>query len=53
MPGADSRFLPWCPLGLDPLMWSLAASIALTVGVSLLTPPPPRETTERYFFRSG
>lgn len=41
---------PWCPLGLDPLMWSLAVSFALMIGLSLAAAPPNREVVRRYFF---
>jgi SSS family solute:Na+ symporter/sodium/pantothenate symporter len=46
-----SKLDPFAPLylgGLDPLVWGFAASLSLTVGVSLATSPDP-ELTARYF----
>jgi SSS family solute:Na+ symporter/sodium/pantothenate symporter len=48
-PGFD-RFQPWYPLGLDPILWSLAVSFALTIGVSLASEPPDPGILEKYFF---
>ena len=44
---------PWYPLGLDPILWSLAVSFALTIGVSLASEPPDPGLLEKYFFTPG
>jgi len=45
-------FAPLYVGGLDPLVWGLAASLLLAVGVSLLTRPDP-ELVRRYFPEKG
>ena len=39
--------------GLDPVLWGLAVSFALGIGVSLLTTPPPPEDVDPYFVETG
>jgi Na+/proline symporter len=43
------RFAPLYAGGLDPLVWGFLASLALGVGVSLMTKPDP-ELVKKYFF---
>jgi SSS family solute:Na+ symporter/sodium/pantothenate symporter len=47
--GPATRFRPYYLLGLEPIVWGLAASLLAGVGVSLATSPPPRELVRRLF----
>jgi SSS family solute:Na+ symporter/sodium/pantothenate symporter len=47
--GPATGFRPYYLLGLEPVVWGLAASLAAGVGVSLLTSPPPAELIGRLF----
>lgn len=47
--GQDTAFRPCYLLGLDPVVWALAASLVAGVGVSLGTSPPPPETVDKLF----
>jgi sodium/pantothenate symporter len=49
---AAEAFVPWYLGGLDPLLYGLAASFGLGLGVSLLTKPPPRADVDRYFLEA-
>jgi SSS family solute:Na+ symporter/sodium/pantothenate symporter len=49
---AAERFAPFCPLGLDPLIYGLLVSFALGILVSLLTQPLPEKHVDRYFLAS-
>ncbi len=42
-------FEPYQLLGLDPIVWGLAVSSALSVSVSLITSPPPDELVAKLF----
>jgi Na+/proline symporter len=44
----DSKFLPLELGGVDPLVWGLLTSIALSIGVSLAT-RPDEEQAKKYF----
>jgi Na+/pantothenate symporter len=46
---AAEQFSPLYLLGLDPLLWGLAASFGLGIAVSLATPPLPAELVDPYF----
>jgi sodium/pantothenate symporter len=46
---AADKFSPLYLLGLDPLLWGLAASFGLGIAVSLATPPLPAAEVEPYF----
>ena len=46
---AAERFAPFCPLGLDPLLYGLFISFALGIFVSLCTQPLPTQHVDRYF----
>jgi sodium/pantothenate symporter len=46
---AGEKFAPLYLLGLDPLLWGLAAAFGLGIGVSLATPPMPAEVVDPYF----
>lgn len=37
------------PLGITPLLWSLFVNVILLVGVSLMTPVPPKDVIEKFF----
>jgi Na+/pantothenate symporter len=43
------RFEALQPLGIDPILWGLFVSLAIGIGVTLLTPPPPEKLVQRYF----
>jgi sodium/pantothenate symporter len=47
--GEATRFRPYFLLGLDPLLWSLAVSLATGVGVSLLTRTCDETMLSKYF----
>lgn len=47
--GLASTFRPYFLLGLDPILWGLAASALAGVGVSLITRPPESELVARMF----
>jgi SSS family solute:Na+ symporter/sodium/pantothenate symporter len=49
---AAEKFAPLYLLGLDPLLWGLAASFGLGIGVSLATPAPPPEAVDPYFLEN-
>lgn len=44
-------FRPYSPAGIDPIIWGLAASLIITLAVTLATAPPPAHLVRRYFFR--
>lgn len=46
---AAEKFAPFCPFGLDPLVYGLLVSFDLGILVSLLTPPLPEKHVDRYF----
>jgi SSS family solute:Na+ symporter/sodium/pantothenate symporter len=46
---AGQPFAPLYLFGLDPVLYGLAASLALGVGVSLITRPLPAEVVDHYF----
>ncbi len=41
--------VPVRPLGLDPLIWGFAASLALGMGIARATAPPPPRVVRRFF----
>lgn len=47
--GPDTQFRPYFLLGLEPIVWALAASSLAGVVVSLLTPPPDKELIAKMF----
>jgi len=47
--GIASAFRPYFLLGLDPILWGLAASAIAGVVVSRLTTPPPEELVSKLF----
>ncbi len=47
--GIASAFRPYFLLGLDPILWGLAASAIAGIGVSLFTRPPSAELVSRMF----
>lgn len=47
--GQVTRFRPYYLLGLDPVVWGLAASLVAGVAVSLVTSPPPSAVLSRLF----
>ena len=47
--GQATSFRPYFLLGLDPLLWSLAVSVAAGVGVSLLTRTCDETLLSKYF----
>ena len=49
MIGQATGFRPYYLLGIDPMIWGLAASLASGVIVSLLTSPPRAELVSRLF----
>ena len=49
MIGQATRFRPYYFLGLEPIVWGLAASLLAGVGVSLVTSPPPLALVRRLF----
>ncbi|HLJ96115.1 MAG TPA: hypothetical protein VKU02_23265 [Gemmataceae bacterium] len=49
---AGERFAPFCPFGLDPLIYGLLLSFALGILVSLFTQPLPTKHVARYFLAS-
>jgi Na+/proline symporter len=49
---AGERFAPFCPCGLDPLIYGLLLSFALGILVSLFTQPLPARHVNRYFLAS-
>lgn len=49
MIGPATRFRPFYLLGLEPIVWGLAASSFAGLGVSALTPPPPAEVVGALF----
>jgi Na+/proline symporter len=51
-PAAES-FAPLYLFGLDPLLYGLAASFVLGVGVSLRSRPLPAEDVDHYFLEGG
>jgi Na+/proline symporter len=52
MIGPATAFRPFYLLGLEPIVWGLAVSVAAGVGVSLATVPPAPELVSRLFDRS-
>jgi len=46
-------FRPLRPLGFDPVLWGLVASLVAGVAVTLLSGPPPERLVRRYFLRGG
>src|SRR5260370_417840 len=46
------KFAPFCPLGLDPILFGLLISFALGIVVSLFTRPLPTPYVDRYFLAS-
>lgn len=51
--GQSTQFRPYYVLGLDPIIWGLAASSLSGLSVSLLTSPPPPELVSKLFDRVG
>jgi SSS family solute:Na+ symporter/sodium/pantothenate symporter len=49
MIGPATRFRPYYVLGLEPVIWGLAASLAAGLVVSRLTQPPDAALVERLF----
>lgn len=49
---AAERFAPFCPLGLDPLIYGLCVSFALGTVISLFTHPLPQKHVDHYFLAS-
>jgi sodium/pantothenate symporter len=47
--GQATSFRPYYLLGLEPIVWGLAASLLAGVGVSLATSPPPLALVRRLF----
>ena len=47
--GLDTSFRPYYLLGMEPVVWGLAVSLMLGIGVSLLTRPPREEVVTRLF----
>lgn len=47
--GPPGLFRPYYVLGLDPIVWGLAASLVGGITVSLLTRPPSDELVRRFF----
>jgi SSS family solute:Na+ symporter/sodium/pantothenate symporter len=47
--GADASFRPYYLFGLDPLLWSVTASLFAGIGVSLRTQPPEAGHVARLF----
>jgi Na+/pantothenate symporter len=45
------RFEDLAPLGIGSIVWGLLGSLAMTVLITLATPPPPREIVRRFFSR--
>jgi len=45
-------FRPLRPLGIDPVVWGLVASLLAAVVITLLTAPPPERLVRRYFLQS-
>ena len=50
---AAEGFAPLYLFGLDPLLYGLAASFGLGIGVSLLSRPLPAEAVDYYFLEEG
>jgi sodium/pantothenate symporter len=50
---AAEPFAPLYLFGLDPLLYGLAASFGLGVGVSLFSPPLPADAVDYYFLEEG
>ena len=46
---AGERFAPFCPFGLDPLIYGLLVSFALGILGSWFTQPLPDKHVDRYF----
>jgi SSS family solute:Na+ symporter/sodium/pantothenate symporter len=47
--GQITAFRPYFLLGLDAIVWGLAASLVAGLAVSLATPPPERELVSKLF----
>lgn len=45
----EGRIAAVAPLGVDPLLWGVAASLLLGVATALATAPPPEHLVRRYF----
>jgi SSS family solute:Na+ symporter/sodium/pantothenate symporter len=52
MIGPATAFRPYYLLGLEPIVWGLAVSLAMGIGVSLATAPPDPQLVSRLFDRS-
>lgn len=51
MIGNITKFRPYFPLGVDPLVWGVGVSLIAGVTVSLLTAPPPEKLVGQLFDR--
>jgi len=47
--GVPGLFRPYYVLGIDPIVWSILASAAAGISVSLMTRPPEPERVSRFF----
>jgi SSS family solute:Na+ symporter/sodium/pantothenate symporter len=47
--GQSTSFRPFFLLGLEPVVWGLAVSVVLGLGISLCTRPPRPELIEKLF----
>ncbi|MCA9081367.1 MAG: hypothetical protein KDA58_12460, partial [Planctomycetaceae bacterium] len=52
LPGGDF-VTPYLLFGLSPVLIGLISSLLMTIGVTLITPPPTEAIVRKYFCRQG